>query len=62
MASTYKEVAELTRICGRQAHFTKNRDAARELWRMALEYQHRAVALGSGTVPDIGPPPPWFKG
>jgi len=58
---TYASLAELARICAEQAHYTRDRDVARELWRMALEYQRKAAALDSGKPPDIGPPPHWFK-
>ena len=59
---TYASLAELARICAQQANYTRDREVARELWRMALEYQTKAAALDRGKLPDIGPPPPWFKG
>jgi hypothetical protein len=54
---TYIALVELAWICASQAHFTADREAARELWRMALEYQHKATALDNGRPPDVGPPP-----
>ena len=53
---TYSGLVELARICASQAHFTKDREVARELWRMALEYQHKAAALDNGKLPDVGLP------
>lgn len=61
MMGAYEDLAELARISAYNARITKNRDTARELWRLALDYQHKAAALDSGKLPDIGPPPPWFK-
>jgi hypothetical protein len=58
---TYADLVELANICAQQAHFTQTREVAQELWRMALEYQRKAAALDSGKLPDIGPPPSWFK-
>jgi hypothetical protein len=54
---TYASALELAQICARQAHFTKDRGVAAELWRMAVEYQKRAAKLDNGNLPDIGPPP-----
>jgi len=56
---TYSELVELAQTCAKQAHFTKNQEVARELWRMAVEYQAQAAALGER--PDLGPPPDWLK-
>ncbi len=62
MERTYGDLALMARICARTAHITDSREAARELWRMALEYQRKAAALDDGKLlPDIGPPPTWFK-
>jgi hypothetical protein len=58
---TYAGLVELANICAQQAHFTQDREIARELWRMALEYQRKAAALDNGKLPDIGPPPAWVK-
>jgi hypothetical protein len=58
---TYASLVELARICAEQANFTRDREVARELWRMALEYQAKAAALDSGNLPGIGPPPRWCK-
>ncbi len=58
---TYEDLTQLARICAGSAHIAKNRHAARELWRMALDYQYRAATLDSGKLPDIGPSPSWFK-
>jgi len=58
---SYASVVELARICAEQAHFTKDRGVAAELWRMAVEYQRKAAKLDGGRPPDIGPPPSWFR-
>jgi hypothetical protein len=58
---TYANFVELANVCAKQAHITQVREVARELWRMALEYQSKAAALDSGKLPDIGPPPSWFE-
>jgi hypothetical protein len=58
---TYASLVVLAKICAQQARITQVRDVARELWRMALEYQHKAAALDSGRLPDIGPPPSWVE-
>ena len=44
---TYIALVELARICANQAHFTADRAVARELWRMAKEYQQSAAHLES---------------
>jgi hypothetical protein len=59
VTQTYSDLAGLARLCAKQAHFASCRDVAVEFWRMALEYQLKAAALGQ--VPDIGSPPVWFK-
>ena len=53
---TYSAIVELARICASQASFTVDREVARELWRMALEYQYKAAALDNGKLPDVGLP------
>jgi hypothetical protein len=53
---TYSAIVELARICVSQARFTKDREVARELWRMAIEYQYKAAALDNGRFPDVGLP------
>jgi hypothetical protein len=53
---TYSAIVELARICASQARFTKDREVARALWRMAIEYQYKAAALDNGKLPDIGLP------
>jgi hypothetical protein len=58
---TYASLSKLALICAQQARFTKDREVAGELWRMALEYQRRAAAADSGVLPDIGASPSWLK-
>ena len=54
---TYKELFDLAMTCAKQAHITTSRDVARELWRMAVEYQREVAHLDGGTLPDIGEKP-----
>ena len=58
---TYENLAELARICVRQAWLSSTPDVAGELWRMAKEYQARAAEHDSTAELDIGDPPPWAK-
>jgi hypothetical protein len=61
MMETYDDLAELARICLKHAGETKSRAVARELRRMAKEYQLRAAELvGSNRVhlsEHLSPPP-----
>ena len=50
---TYDELVELARICWREAHRSRD-DVARELRRMASQYQQQAAELDGGKLPDIG--------
>jgi hypothetical protein len=59
---SYASFIELANVCAQHAHFTQDREVARELWRMALEYQRKAAALDSGKLPDIGRPPSLANG
>jgi len=52
---TYEDLVELARICWRQSRLTQAEDVARELRRMAHEYQHKAAKLDDGKLPDLGP-------
>jgi hypothetical protein len=52
---TYSEAFELATMCARNARLSTNKQAARELWKMAQEYQAEAAKLGK--VPDLGNPP-----
>jgi len=40
---THSALVELARICARRVDFIADREVARELWRMALEYQYKAA-------------------
>jgi hypothetical protein len=50
---TYKDMVELAKICVRQARAAPNREVARELRRLAKEYQKKAADLDGGKLPDI---------
>ena len=52
---TYSEAFELAIMCARNAHQSTNKQVARELWKMAQEYQAEAAKLGR--MPDLGNPP-----
>jgi hypothetical protein len=47
-------MVELAKICVRQARVSPNREVARELRRLAKEYQKKAADLDGGKLPDIG--------
>jgi hypothetical protein len=54
---TYSEAFELAMMCARNARLASTKQVARELWKMAQEYQAEAAKLGNGKVPDLGSPP-----
>ncbi|MGH6673304.1 MAG: hypothetical protein ACRECE_04600 [Xanthobacteraceae bacterium] len=47
------ELVKLARMCWRQSRMAQAEDVARELRRMAREYQQEAARLDSGNLPDI---------
>jgi hypothetical protein len=44
-------------MSARNARSASTEQVARELWKMAQEYQAEAAKLGKGRVPDLGSPP-----
>jgi hypothetical protein len=54
---TYYDVFELAVMSARNARHASNKQTARELWKIAQEYQAEAAKLNGGTLPDIGDPP-----
>jgi hypothetical protein len=54
---TYEEAMELAQVCARNAHLAMSKEAARELWHMALEYLAEAAKLNRGEKLDIGDTP-----
>jgi hypothetical protein len=50
---SYSELFELARMCWRQSHLAQDQGVARELRRMALEYQQEAAKLDSGKLPEL---------
>jgi hypothetical protein len=52
-----REALNLAMMCARNAHLSSNKQVARELWKMAQEYQAEVAKLGNGKLPDIGNPP-----
>ncbi len=61
MGRIYQNLVKLARIYASNAHITRDREGARELWRMASEFQNKAAALDNGKLPDIGPTPAWLE-
>ena len=55
MQKTYDALVKLALFCANQARTSTIKDAAREAWRLALEYQDQAAELGE--PPDIGKKP-----
>ena len=43
-------------MSARNARLASNKQVARELWKMAQEYQAEVAKLGNGGVPDLGNP------
>jgi hypothetical protein len=54
---TYSEVLELAMMSARNARLASTKQVARELWKIAQEYQAAAAKLDNGRMPDIGEPP-----
>ena len=54
---TYGEAFELATMCARNARISTDKDVARELWKMAQEYQAEAAKLDNGRQPELGDPP-----
>jgi hypothetical protein len=53
----YAEAFELAMMSARYSRLAANKRVARELWKMAQEYQAQAAKLDSGRMPDLGNPP-----
>jgi plasmid stabilization system protein ParE len=56
MQKTYETLVKLALFCANQARTSTMKDAAREAWRLAVEYRDQAAKLGE--PPDIGKKPP----
>jgi hypothetical protein len=56
MQKTYDALVKLALFCANQARTNTMKDAAREAWRLAVEYRDQAAKLGE--PPDIGKKPP----
>jgi hypothetical protein len=54
---TYGESLELAEMCARNARIASDKDVARELWKMAQEYQAEIARLDNGALPELGDPP-----
>jgi hypothetical protein len=48
-------------MSARNARSASTKQVARELWKMAQEYQADAAKLGNGRAPDLGSPPDSLK-
>ena len=58
---TYSEAAELAKMCARNARASSEKQVARELWKMAQEYQAEAAKLDDGRLLDLGTAPQWVE-
>ena len=58
---TYSEALELALMSARNARSASTKQVARELWKMAQEYQAEVAKLSNGRVPDLGSPPDRLK-
>jgi hypothetical protein len=58
---TCSEALELALMSARNARSASTKQAARELWKMAQEYQAEPAKLDNGRVPDLGSPPDSLK-
>ena len=54
MQKTHDALVKLARFSANQARTSTMKDAAREAWRLAVEYRDQAL----GEPPDIGKKPP----
>jgi hypothetical protein len=45
---TYSEALELAMICARHSRLASTKQVARELWKMAREYQAEAAKVDNG--------------
>ena len=59
---TNYDVFELAVMSARCARGASNKQTARELWKIAQEYQAEAAKVDSDRVPDIGDPPQGLEG
>jgi len=50
---TYSEALDLAMMSA----LSSNQQVARELWKIAQEYQAEAAKLDNGRLPDLGNPP-----
>jgi len=55
MEHTYEALFKLALFCANQARTSVIKDAAREAWRLAVEYRDQAAKLGE--PPNIGDKP-----
>jgi hypothetical protein len=55
MEHTYEALVKLALFCANQARTSVMKDAAREAWRLAVEYRDQAGKLGE--PPNIGEKP-----
>ena len=56
MQKNYDALVKLALFCANQARTSAMKDAAREAWRLAVEYRDQAAKLGA--PPNIGEKPP----
>lgn len=51
---TYSEALGLAMMCAKNARLSTEKAVARELWKMAQEYQAEAAELDNGRRPEFG--------
>ena len=54
---TITDLIEIAKVLAIQSHVAASKEVARELWRLAKDYQVKAAARAGGRLPDIGDPP-----
>jgi hypothetical protein len=54
---SYDDLAELARICAKNAHIASSKEVAAKLWELATEYREEATKLDGEKGPYIGKPP-----
>ena len=58
--ATYEDLAELARICAKNARTSVDQQVAETHWQLAVDFQARAAELGE--QPEIGPLPDFLNG
>ena len=54
---SYDDLAELARICAKNAHIASSKEVAAKLWELATEYRDEATKFDGARGPYIGETP-----